>query len=249
MEAATPPARHIDPGKVIGETFRIYREQFVVLILTALAVFIVAGILQGLLNEIGGVLGSLLGTIVNLVAVALFTGFVVKLVEDIRDGRRDFSAGELLSAAAPAIGALIVNSILRGIAIGIGLLLFIVPGLYLLTIWAVTSPAIVAEKEGAFEAFGRSHHLVKGDGWPVFATILLAFLITLVVSIVAVAIGAAIGDAAGAIILGIIASALTAPIAALVATVLFFDLGGRSVGAESAAPATTPPAAPPAPPA
>lgn len=244
MEAASmPPARHIDPGKVIGETFRIYREQFLVLILTALAVFIVAGLLQGLLSEIDGVLGSLLGTIVNLVAVALYTGFVVKLVEDIRDGRRDFSAGELLSAAAPAIGALIVNSILRGIAIAIGLLLLIVPGLYLLTIWSVTSPAIVAEREGAIGAFGRSHQLVKGEGWSVFATILLAFLITMVVTIVAVAIGAGIGTG-GAIVLGIVASALTAPIAALVASVLFFDLGGRSVEAGAVAPATAP--APPA---
>lgn len=223
MEAAAPPSKHIDPGRVIGETFRIYRDHFLVLIVTALAIFVVAGLLQGLLAEIGQLLGSLLSTLVYLVAVALYTGFVVKLVEDVRDGRRDFGAGELLSAAAPAIGTLIVNSILRGFAIAIGLFLLIVPGLYLLTIWSVTSPAIVAERAGAIEAFGRSNQLVKGEGWPVFATILLAFLITAAPTFFFAGIGTG-----AAIVLGIIASALTAPIAALVASVLFFDLGGRS---------------------
>ena len=245
MEAATPPVRHIEPNRVIGETFEIYRAHFAVLIVTALAVFVVAGLIQGLASEIDGILGSIIGGIVNLIAVALYTGFVVKLVEDIRDGRRDFSTGELLSAATPALGALILNSILRGIGIVIGFILLIVPGLYLLTIWSVTSPAIVAERAGAIDAFGRSHQLVKGNGWPVFGAIVLAFLITIGVSIVAAAIGAAFG-VAGAIVLGIIASALTAPVAALVASVLFFDLGGSSADPVAAAPATTPPPPPPA---
>jgi hypothetical protein len=240
MEAAAPPTKHIDPGRVIGETFDVYKSHFAVLIVTALAVFVVAGLIQGLATEIDSILGSLLGAAVNLIAVALYTGFVVKLVEDIRDGRRDFTAGELLSAASPALGALIVNSILRGIGIVIGFILLIIPGLYLLTIWSVTSPAIVAERQGAIAAFGRSHELVKGDGWPVFATIVLAFLITLGVSIVAAAIGAGLGTG-GAIVMGIIASALTAPVAALVASVLFFDLGGSSSDPGAAAPATAPP--------
>ena len=54
---------------------------------------------------------------------------------------RDFTVGELLSSASPAILPLIGNGILFGIAVGIGLFLLIIPGLWLLTIWAVVAPA------------------------------------------------------------------------------------------------------------
>ena len=61
----------------------------------------------------------------------------------------------------PALGSLIVFAILSGIAVGIGFILLIIPGLYLMTIWSVGAPAIVAERRGALEAFGRSHDLVR----------------------------------------------------------------------------------------
>ena len=75
----------------------------------------------------------------------------MKLVQDVRDGRRDISVGELFSAAAPYIGTLILNGILAGIAITIGFILIIVPGLILLTIWAVIAPSIVVEDQGVIE--------------------------------------------------------------------------------------------------
>ncbi len=122
----------------------------------------------------------------------------------------------------------------------IGLFLFIVPGLYLLTIWAVTAPSIVVERRGAIEAFGRSHELVKGDGWTVFGAIVVAFLILMGFGLIAAAIGAAIGNLAGAIIFGVVANIIAAPFAALVASVLFFNLRGSSPAAD----ASPPPAAP-----
>ena len=143
----------------------------------SLLISIVFGIVIGILNDEGGFFLQFIGTILQLVASALFTGFVVKLVQDVRDGRRDSSVGELISAAMPSIGNLIVFSVLSGIAIGIGFFLLIVPGLFLLTIWFVGAPAIVAEGRGALEAFGRSHELVKGNGWQVFGVIVSVFLI------------------------------------------------------------------------
>lgn len=226
--AATPPPagrRPIDVGRVIGESFRLYSDNAAPLLLSALVVFAITGVIQALLSEGGFILG-LLGTAVSLAAGALYTGFVVKLVEDVRDGRRDFTAGELFSSASKHIVPLIVNGILRGIAIVIGLFLLIIPGLYLLTIWAVCSPAIVAEDKDAFDAFGRSNELTAGERMSVFLTILLAFLITVAVSFIIGVIGVAIAGVAGGIVFSIIAGTITAPIGALVATVLFFDLGG-----------------------
>ena len=131
-----------------------------------------------------------------------------------------------------------MNGIIYGIAVACGFFLFIVPGLFLITIWAVVAPAIVAESRGAFEAFGRSRDLVRGNGWNVFFTIVLAFLIVVAVSVVFALSGAAIGDA-GRVILGTIGNILVIPVVALVASILFFDLGGGSeaTSAEPEAPA------------
>ena len=254
MEAATTPpppppprsAKRIEVGRVISETFTLYGENVGVLLTSAFVVFAISGILQGLLRDDHGIVLSLVATVIGLVANALYTGFVVKLVADIRaDGRRDMTATELMSSAQHAIPALIGAGILAGIAIAIGFVLLIVPGLFLLTIWAVISPAIVIERCSVFESFGRSHELVRGDGWGVFGTILVAFLITVVAGIIAAAIGVGIG-LAGLIILTIIVAILTAPIAALVASILFFDLGGGAAAdpVAGAAAAVEPPPPP-----
>jgi hypothetical protein len=241
MEAS---AQRIDPGRVIGEAFQTYQQHASPLLGGAVIVIGIAGVASGLLGMTDSLVLLLLGILIGLAAGFLYTGYVVKLVQDVRDGRRDLSVGELFSHAAPYVGTLILNGILAAIAIAIGFALIIVPGLILLTIWAVISPSIVVEDKGVIEAFGRSRELVRGNGWPVFGAIVLAFLIVIAVGIVAGIIGASIGDA-GYVILQVIANVLTAPVMALVSSILFFDLGGgrgATTGPEPPAPAAEPPA-------
>jgi MFS family permease len=241
--AAAPPPRQLTVGGVINEALDLYGKHAGVLLGTAFVVFVIAGILQGILTDDHGVVLRFVASIVSIVAGTLYTGFVVTLVADVRDGKRDFSAGELISSASEAIPRLIGNGILLGIAVAIGFLLLIVPGLYLLTIWAVVAPAIVAERRGVLEAFGRSHELVRGHGWTVFGAIVVAFLILILVGIFAAILGAAIGDLTGRIIFAIIANILVAPFPALVASVLFFELGGTH---QAEGRITTPPPTAPA---
>ncbi|MGZ5335525.1 MAG: DUF7544 domain-containing protein [Solirubrobacterales bacterium] len=228
----------IDAGRVIGESFETYREHAGPLLGGAVIVIGVAAIINALLGSTGSLILVVIGSVIAFVAQFLYTGYVVKLVQDVRDGRRDSGVGELFSAAAPYIPTLILNGILAGIAIAIGFVLLIVPGLILITIWAVVSPSIVVENRGVIEAFGRSRELVRDNGWNVFGVIVIAFLIVVGISIVAGIIGGAIGDDAGRVIVQAITSVLTAPIYALVASILFFDLGGGATA--PAAPATTP---------
>jgi Uncharacterised protein family (UPF0259) len=241
---ATP--NRIEPGRVIGEAFQTYRDHAGALLGGAVIVIGLAAVINGLFATTGSLALVAVGVLISIVAGVLYAGYVVKLVQDVRDGRRDFSVGELFSAAAPYIGTLFLNGLLAGIAITIGFVLIIVPGLILITIWSVIAPSIVVEDRGVVEAFGRSRELVRGNGWNVFGAIVLAFLIVIAVSIVAGLIGSALGDA-GRVILQTIANVLTAPIAALVASILFFDLGG---GVDAPTSPTEPPAAtaePPAP--
>ena len=99
--------------------------------------------------------------IVLFIALAfLYEGMVVKLVQDVQDGRRDHSVADLIRAVEPVFWPLVGASILAGIGIGIGFILLIIPGLILLVIWAVVAPVIVIERPGVFAAFGRSRELI-----------------------------------------------------------------------------------------
>lgn len=244
MEATRQPDR-VNVSGVLNEMFSIYGAHAGVLLGSALVIFVVVGLIQGLLAT-GGVILSLIGSIIYLVAVTLYSGMVVKLVDDVRDGRRDLSVGEMVRSVTPVLGALIGNGILKAIAVVIGFILLIVPGLILLTIWAVTGPAIVVERSGAIDAFGRSRELVRGEGWSVFSVLVVALLIVLAINIVVGIIGAALGDA-GAVIFSIIGSVITAPIFSLVAAIMFFDLGGGQAATTAPAAAAEPPPPPAAP--
>lgn len=247
MEVSSAPAKKISVSDVINEAFAIYRDNAAALLGSALLVLGVAGLIEGIFNSIGGIL-ILLGVVISLAAHALYIGFVVELVRDVRDGTRDEDVESLFSAAAPAILPLIGFGILFGLAVGIGFVFLIIPGLVLLTFWSMGAPSIVVEQQGVFGAFGRSWNLVRGQAWSVFATLFVVLLIVIVVGFALMAIGAAIGTV-GLILAAIVSSVITAPVFAIAVSVMFFDLGGGGVAPAVPGIASEPPPPPPAPPA
>ena len=162
---------------VLQEAWGMYKAHARHLLTIAFIIYLIAAVIAALLALAGGTIGVLLGSLVEIVAAFLLQATLVKAVQDVRDGRVDLSVGETMRAATPYIAPVAGASILAGIAITIGLFLVIVPGLYLITIWAVIVPVIVLEGSGALASFGRSHQLVRGRGWHVFATLVLVFVI------------------------------------------------------------------------
>jgi hypothetical protein len=131
-------------------------------------------------------------------------------------------------AATPYLGAVAGASILAGIAIAIGLILLIVPGLYLITIWAVIIPVIVLEQSGVMASFGRSHQLVKGRGWHVFGTLVLTWLILLAVNLILGLIFTALPDWLGRGLSSVISGTIVAPFIALVVTLIYYRLSASA---------------------
>lgn len=222
----------INVGRIIEGVFETYRDNAAVLLPVAAVVFLIEAIISGVLVEIAGIL-LIVAIMVQWAATYLFQGTVVSLVHDLQDGRRDFSVEQLIKSVAPVLLTLIVAGLLASIAITLGLILVIVPGLFLATIWAVVAPVIVVERKGVLEAFGRSRELVRGNGWQVLAVILIFFLILLVVGFVFGIIGAIAGGV-GRVILEFIGSVIAAPLIALAASILYFNL--RAAKGEAAAP-------------
>jgi hypothetical protein len=212
----------IVPGDVVRRIWELYKDQGAVLIGTAAILFTLQFVLFLLL---GGAAG--LAIVVLFWALAtLYQGMVVELVQDVQNGRREHSVGQLLESVEPVLLQLIAVSLLFAIAVGIGFVLLIVPGLILLTIWCLVAPVTVLERPGVFRAFSRSQELVRGNGWPVFSVIALVYLAVIVVSIAAGIVAGSLGPIGRAVVDWIVTVAV-APIAALSASVLYFALVGR----------------------
>ena len=247
----------LDVGKVFSRIFELYTSQASVYLPAALIIYLPYALITGaVLTGTGGLFLALLIFALLFVTVFIYQGIVVRSVEDLQDGQRDFSIGELFRSVLPVLGMLIVVGLVGGIAIVVGLVLLVIPGLILVTIWAVVAPAVVIERKG-FDAFGRSYELTKGNFWQVLAVIVVLFVIQVIIQQIFGAIGGGISDSfLPYAIFTLIGNVLVAPLISLAAAVMYFELiglqGGQPVAAAPGAPGTAPPppaAAPPPPPA
>jgi uncharacterized membrane protein YGL010W len=241
-----PPAGgkvKIDTADTFNRIFSVYGSQFLVLIGAALIVFVPVALINGLAinNSSTGLL--LLGSILGLVGNALYTGTVVEAVRDLRDGRRDFSLGQLFKSAAPRIVPLILAGFVFGIGLVIGLILIIIPGLIFATLFCLFAPAIVIERQGVFGSLQRSRDLIRGNAWRVFGVILVVLIIVIVASSLVTRLAHGVADnLAGALVGNLIANVLTAPIFALAVTVLYFQLRDIREGTQGLSSPAPPPA-------
>lgn len=220
----------LDVARVFERIFEIYRDQFTLLVPAALVVFVPVAVVNGIVYagdvSLAGVLFILA---LSTVATYWFQGIVVEAAQDILDGRRDHTVASLLRSALPVILPLFVAGVLVGILFLIGFVFLIIPGLLVLTFFAVVAPVIVVERAGVFDAFRRSIELVRQAWIQVLIVIVLLFLLRFIVGAVIQAIANGVSDSfAGYAISDLLLQLLVAPLNALAAAVLYFELRGRA---------------------
>jgi hypothetical protein len=225
-------------GEVLSEAFALYRRHFVHFLTIAFVVFAVVALVNLLLVVALGWFGLILSAVVSLVGLYLVQGAVVVAVQDVRDGRADLSLGETLRRVQPRLGILVVTGIVAGIAIAIGFVLLIVPGLILLTWWAVFVPALVLEGLGLSDSLGRSRNLVSGNFWPVLGLIVVVVLILIGASIVLSLILLPLDDNLASFISNFVSNTIFTPFVGLALTLAYYAL--RAQKGEADAPADTP---------
>jgi hypothetical protein len=229
---------NIEFGPAFSRVFDLYGKYAAPLLIWA-AVFqgimavvvavLFASILAGGAGAIA--LSGLAAFAIGLIATALMTGaYIVGLDEASRTGSFP-SFGEVWPRVTPKIGALIITSLLAGLGVVLGLVMLLVPGLILLTWWAVIAPVVMLEGRSGTSALGRSRELVSGNGWTVFGLIVATSLITVIGGNV---IGRIVGGIFGGreTVVGSFAGewvsgTLLAPISALLAIVIYEALVGR----------------------
>jgi hypothetical protein len=231
-------------GDVLGEAWGLYKRFFWQFFLTAFIVYAVLDLLSALADAasgdsvLAGLFWGLIAATAGVIGFFWVQGALVEVVRDVRDGRKDRTIGETYQAVSPRLPALIVGGILAGLGIAIGLILLIVPGLFLLTIWSMIVAVIVIEGRSAGEAFGRSREIVRGHGWAVFGLIIVTFVIVAVASGVINLLFAPLPDFFDVWLGSLFAHSLTVPFAAATLTTAYFKLTA------SEPVAAAPPAAP-----
>jgi hypothetical protein len=192
-------------------------ELAIVTLFTAMVVRLAADVYER--GEVRSI-DQLVGASMPMFGQLMLVGFVASLVIGLLFSAMSFIMLALLIGAVVNFGVS-VGSIVAGA--GIGIVLFLAPGLFLLTVWSVAAPVVVLERPGGLRALRRSRLLVRGNRLRVFAAI----------AMVAIPLGLAdggielAGHAAGTgpdTIAKFLGATLIAPVPVLLATTLYYEL-------------------------
>jgi hypothetical protein len=168
---------------------------------------------------------SLLAALVGLLLYQVLAGAITRNIAAEVAGQ-DLGLEQSYRFGFARLGPILVVSILVGLATLLGLIVFIIPGIYIGVRLAVSTQALVVEGKRGTDAMRRSWDLVGGHWWHAAFTILIAGLITAVMNAVITA-----PFSAGAwFIQGVaaaVATIVTLPFGALVGVLLYVDLRAR----------------------
>ena len=217
-------------GRVLDRTFSVLSRNF----LAFFVVTAVAGLPTFLLSRSTDVIETgqnmalgfgliLLGFFLAIVlytlsqAIVLYGAFQnmrgrpVSLIESLQVGLRRFF---------PIVGLAIGMSFF----VMLGFVLIFIPGLILLTMWFVATPACVVEKLGPFRSMGRSADLTRGYRWRIFGLMLVLFLISAVAGPIIDAVLATMGGTMLVLIGSLIWNGIWGAFYAVAAVVAYHDL-------------------------
>jgi hypothetical protein len=182
----------------------------------------------------------LVGSLVAALATLLVTPFIggaTSMIVTASYLGGELRAGEAMRATGRRFLVLLAVFLLTGLLKLAGLVVCLVGALVPMTLFLVTTPAVMVEETGPIQAMARSITLVRPRFWPVMAIgigsgVLAGFLGNILAgpfSIAALAIGYRWGwilAAVGAILPALI----TTPFVSILATLVYFDLRIRNEG-------------------
>lgn len=228
-------------GDILAHAFELYRLHWQTLIATVAVIVIPLAAVQVVLTDVvidesfrdgdvgdAGVAAvavtSLVVAVVSVLMWAIVAGAITRAAAGTFLGR-SLDVGDSYRYGVARLGSILLVGLLMGLAIAAGFILLVIPGFFVLTKLTVTLPALVIEDRRGRSALGRSWDLVAGYGWPVFGTIVVAWLLS---GIVAGVLTAPFGDnAVGRAIAQSIASVITTPYTTLVGILIYLDLRVR----------------------
>jgi hypothetical protein len=168
-------------------TFTLVRDNFAAFFAVAL-LFNAPSLIIGFVDD-----GFALALVVGIVAHILLTVcLTVGAIQAMAGARPSFTL-LVQQIKRPDLGKLLALGIAQNVVIMLGLMAFIVPGLYVLSLWMVAMPALIVERSTVGGALDRSAALTRERRWLVLGIfVLVAIPAILVVEILGALTGIAI---------------------------------------------------------
>ncbi len=123
----------------------------------------------------------ILGITINLVVQLVVSAMLIHMAQTAEEGYAP-GLGDSLQASLDRLGDIVVASLIVSVAVGIGLIFLVLPGLALAFFFIFTLQEVIVGNKSALEAVKGSFEIVKSD----FGNT-LGFFIILVIIIVAIA--------------------------------------------------------------
>ena len=242
-------------GQVLDSVFKLMKAAFVPLLPFAIVGAIVASVPWIYFYQQGALANPLLMAnifmspgywlmlLVTMPLGVIVYGAALARTESIAVGE-PIGFGAAFARVSPRVVAMAVAMFLFMIAVSVGMVLLIVPGLILLVSLAMFLPAIALDGKGPLESLKYSHKLVWGNWWRTSAVFLIAFIIMYVLMLV---IGIALGlvfaftgfDPAAALVIDAVSSVvgglLVMPFFCALYLEVYRDLKMRKTGGDLAA--------------
>jgi hypothetical protein len=247
--SSAPVLRPLGVGEILEVALAVYRRHAFALWRVVAVVVALPAALNGALavavRQVGDagsnsgplLLLELLVILVSLVATSLATAAAYRLVADAYLGRA-VDADASLRFGLRRLASVMWVSLLFGLGVFAGLVLLIVPGIFVTVAWAIATPVLLAENLRGSKAIGRSRALVRGRWWPCAGVVYLMYLLELIVYVGILFVIGRIVDTGGNDgllfveegVTSLIASTLVLPFHVAVTTVLYIDLRVRKEG-------------------
>ena len=171
-----------------------------------------------------------------LVIPPLVTGLHAVIVRELGQGRV-LGVQAALRALAPRLPAAFGAVLLYSAGVFVGLVLFIVPGIWLAIRWYFAAQSAVLDGTRAAESLDASAALVKGRWWTTFLALVVAGLSFGLIGALARAAAGAVHEGVAYVTLLTVIQAVALSLSALFGTLLFFTLRAERGAPELVAPA------------
>jgi hypothetical protein len=232
--------RRREPRELFADSFSVLWHHFgVFLALSAVVVVPVHVIVSGIgLHQLTGhydksppLAESLLPSLVSYLVVApLLNAICIRVLRSLADAEQP-SARVAIVEGFEAFTPIFFAVLLAAVGIAAGLLLFIVPGIYIAVRWFFVPQAVMIEGARGPQALMRSMEVTNGFWWRTFLVVVAANVLAaipgLALSVPLTALAESSNSAVWSLVGTIATEMLTTPFVALVATFLYFDLRAR----------------------
>jgi hypothetical protein len=215
--------------------------------------FVSGGTLYTANGTTGGAVPTISIIVISALVDALTIGAVYTLVLDSYMGRRP-DLRKAFDVAGHKAFPLVLVSVLVGLAVAIGFILIIVPGIWLLVSLCVAIPVLMQEDLRGTKALSRSRELVQDRWWATFGRLLILVIILAVTVLITAGLASALSVSSVFVwllvnaILSSLLLIIATPFSASMITVMYIDLRVRKEaldlellagGSPEPAPATT----------